>query len=196
MKKLAVNTFFILLMAVILTACGENVPNPSNVTDVGGYDFRLYIEDEKGVSLVDPDNRENCLSELNFTYQERKYSVNGYQKANTRYLVPYFYGAELSREGEFRDNRWVFDGDWYVSFGKFDSEIDVKMKDLDVFIGDEKKVTLSCSNEFHWEDGLPKSNLYFYVNGNLLTDAEGGKGCFHFLYTSAGELEYLPSEYE
>ena len=45
-------------------------------------------------------------------------------------------------------------------------------------------------------DGYPNVNRRYYFNGELLTDDAGKMGRYHFLYTSSGDLEYVPSEYE
>jgi hypothetical protein len=195
MKCFCIKLSFAILLTLLLSGCGGEVPNPYGAMDVGGYDLYFYIETEEGVNMLDSTKKETFLKDLTFTYKGEDYPIVSSNEAGTRTLVPYFYGARLARSYEYKDEQLVLYDDWYAMFGGFDSTVDVDNQEIILSLGDNQKCTISFSNEFNWEV-LPHRNRYFYLNGNILTDKSGSTGHIHFIYTSDGELEYVPVEDE
>ena len=163
-----------MLLAGMLVACGDQEnpvePRPRISWDATPIVFYIHIKNSDGIDLLDST-----------------------KQAGSRYYMPIFYGLQLG--GYWNHETLAPTGSWYLVFGEFDG---AETEDYSiVFQLGDKLYDLSCSNVVGIRsDGYPNVNRRYYFNGELLTDDAGKMGRYHFLYTSSGDLQYVPSEYE
>ena len=191
MKKKGIKAGITLLIAVVLSGCGEEA---LPVYDFAPIIFNIQIKDAEGTDMLDPEKEESFLNDLTVSYAGEAYSIEKPGKGETREYIPMFYGLRLDKYWSTKS--FSTTGNWCLKFGEFDGSSDVTDLTIDLSPGNDKHINLSYTNMVTWVNGRPNIFRRFFVDGKELTDDAGCMGCFHFLYTSAGELEYLPSEYE
>ena len=198
MKKTIVMFGMCLLMAGMIVGCDEKEnpvnPHPGVIWDATPIEFYIHIKNGDGVDLLDSTKRETFLQNFSVKYGDRKFRiVSAVKHANTRYYAPIFSGLQLNEYWNYETLTPT--GKWYLVFGEFDG---AETEDYPIVlqVGD-KSYDLSCSNVIGIRsDGYPNINRRYFYNGELLTDDAGKRGRYHFLYTSSGDLEYVPSDYD
>ena len=199
MKKAFVRISMCLLIAGMLIACAdwENSVEPHGkvVVDFAPVEFYVMIKNADGVDLLDSTKNETFLKDISVRYNDRTYrfpiKVN---QSSTRLYAPVFKGLELHRYYSFKT--FSLTGDWCLVFGELDGN---KTADYTITLKvGEKSIPLSCRNVVtrNQSKGYPDVSCSYFLDGELLTDEAGKYGIYHFLYTSSGDLEYVPSEYE
>ena len=199
MKKTLIVLSMGLLLAGMLASCGnsENPVEPHGrpVVDYGPVEFYVMIKNADGVDLLDSTKHETFLKDISVRYNDQTYRFPIWTKsANTRLDVPTFKGLELHRYYSYKT--FSLTDDWCLVFGELDGN---KTADYAITLKvGEKSIPLSCRNILtpNYSQGYPDASCRYYVDGELLTDESGKCGLYHFLYTSTGDLEYVPSEYE
>ena len=199
MKKALVKIGMCLLLAGMLVACAdwENSVEPHGkvVVDFAPVEFYVMIKNADGVDLLDSTKHETFLKDISVRYNDQTYRFPIWTKSSsTRLDVPTFKGLELHRYYSYKT--FSLTDDWCLVFGELDGN---KTADYAITLKvDEKSIPLSCRNIImpNYSQGYPDASCRYYVNGELLTDEAGKYGIYHFLYTSSGDLEYVPSEYE
>ena len=199
MKKALVKIGMCLLLAGMLVACAdwENSVEPHGkvVVDFAPVEFYVMIKNADGVDLLDSTKHETFLKDISVRYNDQTYRFPIWTKSSsTRLDVPTFKGLELHRYYSYKT--FSLTDDWCLVFGELDGN---KTADYAITLKvDEKSIPLSCRNIImpNYSQGYPDASCRYYVNGELLTDEAGKYGIYHFLYTSSGDLQYVPSEYE
>ena len=198
MKRLILKFGMFMLLAGMLVACGDQEnpvePRPRISWDATPIVFYIHIKNSDGIDLLDSTKHDTFLQKFSVKYGGRKYMIATQMKqAGSRYYMPIFYGLQLG--GYWNHETLAPTGSWYLVFGEFDG---AETEDYSiVFQLGDKLYDLSCTNVVGIRsDGYPNVNRRYYFNGELLTDDAGKMGRYHFLYTSSGDLEYVPSEYE
>ena len=194
MKKLFI-VAAIALLGGVMTACSSS-DEPDNslvVWDATPVQFYIQIENEAGVDLLDSTKHETFMKDIFVKMGDETYSIEPESTAGTRYYLPTFKGLVLR---EYYSNKtFTYPGDWCLVFGEFDGA--KSGSTLISFHAGNAMVNLSCTNEVSPSSkGVPHISRKYYVNNEQVTDEAGNLGRYHFVYTSKGDLEYVPSEYE
>ena len=199
MKKTLIVLSMALLMAGMQASCGNSErpvePHGRPVVDYGPVEFYVMIKNADGVDLLDSTKHETFLKDISVRYNDQTYRFPIWTKSSsTRLDVPTFKGLELHRYYSYKTFSQT--DDWCLVFGELDGN---KTADYTITLKvGEKSIPLSCRNVVtrNQSQGYPDASCRYYVNGELLTDEAGKYGIYHFLYTSSGDLQYVPSEYE
>lgn len=183
-----------LLAGVLLTACSSDEEDSSLVVwDATPIQFNIQIKNEAGVDLLDSTKHETFLKDVYVKMGDDTYPIEAEPTAGTRALRPTFKGLVLH---EYYSHRtFTYPGFWCLLFGEFDGAKSGSTT-ISLYVGNAM-VNLSCTNEVSSNlKGIPDISRKYYVNSQQVTDDAGNFGCYHFIYTSKGELKYVPSDYE
>ena len=197
MKKKSLFVLFcvVSLVGMTVSSCGSN-DEPDNslvIWDATPVKFYILIENEAGVDLLDSTKHETFMKDFFVKMGDETYSIEPASTAGTRYYHPTFNGLVLQ---EYYSNKtFTYPGDWCLIFGEFDGAKSGSTT-ISLYVGNAM-VNLSCTNEVSSNSkGIPDISRKYYVNSQQVTDDAGNFGCYHFIYTSKGELKYVPSDYE
>ena len=199
MKKTLIVLSMALLMAGMQASCGNSErpvePHGRPVVDYGPVEFYVMIKNADGVDLLDSTKHETFLKDISVRYNDQTYRFPIWTKSSsTRLDVPTFKGLELHRYYSYKT--FSLTDDWCLVFGELDGN---KTADYAITLKvGEKSIPLSCRNVVtrNQSKGYPDVSCSYFLDGELLTDEAGKYGIYHFLYTSSGDLQYVPSEYE
>lgn len=194
-KSLFVLICVVLLVGMTVSSCGNNDESDNSlvVWDATPVKFYILIENEAGVDLLDSTKHETFMKDIFVKMGDETYSIEPASTAGTRYYHPTFKGLELQ---EYYNNKtFTYPGDWCLIFGEFDG---AKSGNTSIsFHAGNAMVSLSCTNDVvSGSEGVPNISRKYYVNNEQVTDEAGNWGRYHFVYTSKGDLEYVPSELE
>lgn len=194
-----------MLAVYVLTACSSENENRGDVIwDIAPVQLDIFITDNQGHDLLDSTFQGNLIKDISATYQgeeyplitEDEYFEKIYGEAKTRFYMPQFYGLMLHRY-RYWSHESFHDGDFEMIFGEFDGTEDVDKREITLRLPDNQTFRLAYSNSFGWKrNGDPDKNTVFFLNDQVLDDAEGRRGNFHFRLTAKGVFEYVPSEIE
>ena len=193
-KSLFVLICVVLLVGMSVSSCNSDEEDYSGVVwDATPVQFYIQIENEAGVDLLDSTKHETFMKDIFVKMGDETYSIEPESTAGTRYYLPTFKGLVLR---EYYSNKtFTYPGDWCLVFGEFDGA--KSGSTLISFHAGNAMVILSCTNEVSPSSkGVPHISRKYYVNNEQVTDEAGNLGRYHFVYTSKGDLEYVPSEYE
>lgn len=196
MRRFLLLIGLVMITIIVFSGCDkpENPVNPHVIVDFGPVNFNIQIRNENGVDLLDSTKHETYMKDISVKYEGRKYGVGLLPMTRfTRYYMPIFSGLQLERYYSYKQSRLT--DSWCLVFGELDGAESVNY-DITLQVGD-KSVPLTVSSKITMDsEGYPDIDRRYYANGELLTDDAGKRGRYHFLYTSSGDLEYVPSEYE
>lgn len=199
MKKAFVRIGMCLLIAGLLAACGdqENPVEPPDrvVVDFVPVEFYVMIKNADGVDLLDSTKHETFLIDISVRYNDHTYRFPIKERSSsTRVYAPVFNGLQLREYYSYKT--FSLTGDWCLVFGELEGG---ETGDYAIMLNvGNKSIPLSCRNVITMNPSKGYSDVrrHFFVNDEMLTDDAGVNGRYHFLYTSTGDLEYVPSEYE
>lgn len=193
-KSLFVLICVVLLVGMSVSSCNSDEEDYSGgVWDATPLQFYIQIENEAGVDLLDSTKHETFMKDIFVKMGDETYSIEPESTAGTRYYHPTFKGLVLQEYYSFKT--FTYPGDWCLIFGEFDGAKSGSTM-ISLHAGNAM-VNLSCTNEVSSiQKGVPDISRKYYVNNEQVTDEAGNLGRYHFVYTSKGELKYVPSDYE
>ena len=199
MKK-SVASFVIALLTVWMMTCCNGIDNPVEphgdvIVDYVPVEFYVMIRNADGVDLLDSTKHETFLKDISVRYNDHTYRFPIKERSSsTRVYAPVFNGLQLREYYSYKT--FSLTGDWCLVFGELEGG---ETGDYAIMLNvGNKSIPLSCRNVITMNPSKGYSDVrrHFFVNDEMLTDDAGVNGRYHFLYTSTGDLEYVPSEYE
>lgn len=185
-----------LIVIVGFSGCDkpENPVNPGIIVDFSPVNFNIQIRNTEGVDMLDSTKHETFLKDISVRYEGHTYRIGLLTRSTfTRYYMPEFKGLQLQKYYSYKKSSKL--DSWCLVFGDLDGGKSCNY-DLILQIGN-KSIPLTISSSISKDSkGYPKIDRKYYACGEMMTDESGKRGCYHFLYTSTGDLEYIPSEYE
>ena len=194
-KKIIMITLAVCLFAACDSEGGSDV-----IWDVSPVEFNIFIADSDGQDLLDSTRQNNLIKDITVSYQgetypvltEREFNEKQYGSAQTRAYMPLFYGLILRQSWS---HKTFTHGDFMLVFGEFDGRENINKREVTLHFPNGHQAVLSYSNSFEWKsNGEPKKSTVFYLDGKELKDNAGKGGIYHFHYSEAQGLEYVPGD--
>lgn len=156
--------FVVTALAAMLPVSCSVIGSNDVIYDIAPIVPMIYLSDEDGNNLLDPDNVTSGFDVTLITaeFEGKTYSVvesgeHAEVQPETRAYFPIFSGLRLCTDSY---------GKWLLSFGELDGQEDMDNEDLVISWGDGTSSTITIFNRFRWKaNGAPSITRRFYVDG-------------------------------
>lgn len=166
MKRPFMRKFFTMISAaaaLCLLAASCSVMGSDYLSDISPIVLQIYLSDEDGANLLDPELKDNPVhvKDISATFRGRTFSVGAADGGDIDTRGVTFYPEQTGL-------RLVTDfyGNYMLLFGAIDGQENLDNEDLVLNWGDGTSDVITIFNNFRWKsNGSPSITRRFYVNG-------------------------------
>ena len=185
MKQIKV-ILMIVLAVYFFMACDSDDEGKRMVLDITPIEFKIFISDSLGHSLLDSTYQSNLIKDITVSYEgetypvmtEREYYEKMQGKSLTRVYQARFKGLIMFSSGGY---------DYFLSFGEFSGEEDVDKREIVLNLPNQQSVRLAYSNFFRSKsNGEPDKKTQFYFNDQELDGLDGICGRYYLRCSENG----------
>ena len=196
MKKKVLWAAVALMTAIGLGACGSDNGNEDVIWDIAPVNFHFVFFDRDGNDLLDSAYQGNIIKDVSVTYKDEEYPVVTWEEyarkmqeqATTRMYLARFMGLILYETTNIYGNHH-----YCLSFGEFDGMENVDWREITLNLPNDQHINLAYTHSYtHYYGHDLEIYTPFYMNGQALSDDEGGKyGFFQFLCSQTGYFQLI-----
>ena len=175
-----------ILAVSLFTACDSEDESKRMVLDVTPIEFKIFITDSQGQSLLDSTYQGNLIKGITVSYEDQTYPL-----MTEREYYEKMQGKSLTRAYQARFKGLIMfpsgDNNYFLSFGEFSGEENVDKREIILNLPNQQSVRLAYSNIFRSKsNGEPDKKTQFYFNDQELDGLDGICGWYHLRCSENG----------